>query len=116
MNIATVHEYKGKEADSVYIWNDSYKVFPHALTDSDDTESEAYEEERRIHYIACTRARKVSTILYLNNKMGDFVREMDLGDAEKLDTEGLHGVLKREPVNDDDKNLKTFSTERTDES
>lgn len=84
VRIATVHEFKGKEADSVYIWNDSDKVFPYA---SSMDNQEELEEERRIHYIACTRAKKRSTIMFLTGKQGMFVDELDLSDAESLSSE-----------------------------
>ena len=81
VRIATVHEFKGKEADCVYIWNDSIDIFPHK--DSMDT-IEDIEEERRVHYIACTRAREKSTIMYLRNNRGMFVDEMDLSNAKEI--------------------------------
>lgn len=88
VRIATVHEFKGKEADRVYIWNDSEEVFPWG----NDISVENYEEERRIHYIACTRAKEVSTIMYLRSKPGDFIKEMDLSQAEDLTKGLMHGV------------------------
>lgn len=90
VRIATVHEFKGKEADSVYVWNDSEDVFPYKR--SKDT-TEDYEEERRVHYIACTRAKKISTIMYLRGRRGEFVGEMDLSNAEGL-PKMTSGVLK----------------------
>ena len=96
VRIATVHEYKGKEADSVYIWNDSEDVFPHKNCNEQDVEE--LEEERRVHYIACTRARKISTIMYMKGKVGLFVQEMDLSHAEKL-TPQIGGVLKAKEDN-----------------
>lgn len=93
IRIATVHEFKGKEADSVYVWNDSEGIFPYRKAEGDD----ALEEERRVHYIACTRARKKSTIMYLNNKQGLFVSEMDLKNAENIEgqTSGVvHKIIK----------------------
>jgi DNA helicase-2/ATP-dependent DNA helicase PcrA len=81
IKVATVHEFKGKEADSVYVWNDSENVFPYRDSIED---MERYEEERRIHYIACTRASKINTIMYLKSKPGDFVLEMDLSNAENI--------------------------------
>lgn len=84
VRIATVHEFKGKEADSVYIWNDSIDVFPHKDCNLNDIDE--LEEERRVHYIACTRARGTNTILYLRNQKGMFLNEMDLSNAEILDT------------------------------
>lgn len=80
VRIATVHEFKGKEADSVYVWNDSVDVFPHK--ECDVTDDEQLEEERRVHYIACTRARKISTVMCISGRVGKFANEMDFSDAE----------------------------------
>lgn len=105
VRIATVHEFKGKEADSVYVWNDSKDVYPHAKSASD----EEYEEERRVHYIACTRARKRSTVMYLMGKPGDFVLEMDLNDAKDVSgTESISGSLVS-AKSDIDRNLDLLS-------
>lgn len=101
VRIATIHEFKGKEADSVYVWNDSKDVFPHKNCDlSDEAE---LEEERRVHYIACTRARKSSTMLYLKGKSGMFLQEMDLSKAEKLNyTTKIKGYLEKNNTTDED--------------
>ena len=94
VRIATVHEFKGKEADSVYVWNDSVDIFPHKDCDLEDEEE--LEEERRVHYIACTRARKINTILYIKNKPGMFLQEMDLSNAENISkVEKIGGGLKQ---------------------
>lgn len=85
IRVATVHEFKGKEADSVYVWNDSVDVFPYK--DCDMGNVEEFSEERRVHYIACTRAKEINTILYQNNCEGLFLQEMDLSNAERLNTE-----------------------------
>ena len=76
IQIATVHESKGKEWDSVYVWNDSDGVFPGSKCDLDSNDE--VEEERRVHYIACTRAKKKERIYTLSSKVGMFVKEMDL--------------------------------------
>lgn len=108
VRIATVHEFKGKEADSVYIWNDSRKVFPYY---SSEESVEDLEEERRIHYIACTRARKRSTIMYLKNKEGMFVNELDLSEAEDLSPKGVKGTMsgKIKEEMEEDKALREFA-------
>lgn len=105
VRIATVHEFKGKEADSVYIWNDSVNVFPYKAS----TETlEELEEERRIHYIACTRARKRSTIMFLRGKQGDFVDELDLSGAEEIGDGGsVKGTLSK-ILEDDMESEKSF--------
>ena len=74
VQIVTVHESKGKEYDSVYVWNDSEGVFPSNKCDIENETELA--EERRVHYIACTRAKQKSSIYTLSGKVGMFVREM----------------------------------------
>lgn len=75
IQIATVHEYKGKECDSIYVWNDSMGTFPSSKCDLDDEDQ--VNEERRVHYIACTRAKKREHIYSLASKKGMFASEMD---------------------------------------
>lgn len=75
IQIATVHEYKGKECDSVYVWNDSDGTFPSSKCDVENEEQ--LNEERRVHYIACTRAKKREHIYTMANRMGMFAAEMD---------------------------------------
>lgn len=111
IRIATVHEFKGKESDSVYVWNDTVDVFPYKESlDSD----EEYEEERRIHYIACTRAKKKSTIMFIRNSQGDFVREMDLSHAENIGVTNITGTLIKKEL-EEDANLQKFEREHLEE-
>lgn len=88
ISIVTVHEFKGKERDSTYVWNDSDMVFPSSKTDVNDEKQ--MEEERRVHYIACTRARKRNTIYSIRGKEGIFLKEMEL---ELTDPIPVSGVL-----------------------
>ena len=69
VQVATVHDFKGREVDSVYIWNDSVGVFPHK-------KSSDMQEERRLHYVAVTRARQSVQVLSLQDQAGCFVGEM----------------------------------------
>lgn len=109
VKIATVHEFKGKEADSVYIWNDSEDVFPVKKV-RDKIHTAEYEEERRVHYIACTRAREISTIVHLQDHCGEFVNEMDLSDAEILGNSGkIAGIISSNAK--EDANLRKFEKE-----
>lgn len=71
--LSTVHDSKGKEWDSVYIWNDSMGTFPVKLVAG--LTQETYEEERRLHYIAWTRPRKQLTVLYDANNPSPFLTE-----------------------------------------
>ena len=75
ISIVTVHEFKGKEKDSTYVWNDSVNVFPPHKTNLSILEE--VEEERRVHYIACTRAKKRNTVYTLIGKHGMFFDELD---------------------------------------
>lgn len=74
--LSTVHDSKGKEWDSVYIWNDSEGTFPVKLLAG--MSPETYEEERRLHYIAWTRARTHLTVLYDVEKPSPFLIECKL--------------------------------------
>lgn len=96
VRIATVHEFKGKESDSVYVWNDSDYVFPHK--NCNIANEDELEEERRVHYIACTRAKKKLTLLSIKNKEGMFLQEMDLSNATPINAGGIHGTLKKEVI------------------
>lgn len=77
VEIATVHEYKGAEVECVYVWNDTQGMFPH-IKGGEPLTQDALEEERRIHYIACTRAKKQSRIMTIQGVRGDFLKEMDV--------------------------------------
>lgn len=101
IRIATVHEFKGKEADSVYVWNASRHVFPYR---SAEDSVEEMEEERRIFYIANTRARKRSSIMTIKSRESMFLSEMNLEGAEDLcEDDTISGSL----INKTDEALKT---------
>lgn len=77
VKITTVHEAKGKEWDSVYIWNAVNGVFPGSVGGRDLSDEE-YEEERRIFYIACTRAKDKLTIFTSLSNSSEFLKECDM--------------------------------------
>jgi len=81
LRLTTVHESKGKEWDSVYIWNDTVNIFPYEFSDRVLTEDE-FEEERRLHYIAWTRAKDKLTVLTQHGRWGAFLKECDLEGVE----------------------------------
>lgn len=76
VKLTTVHEAKGKEWDSCYIWNDAEGMFPYQLGSRDLT-SDEIEEERRIHYIAFTRAKEKLTVYTYHNRESMFLKEID---------------------------------------
>lgn len=77
VKLTTVHEAKGKEWDSVYIWNDNDGVFP-AQVGQRGLTPEEYEEERRIHYIAWTRAKEKLTVFADRLNCSPFLDECDI--------------------------------------
>ena len=77
VKLTTVHEAKGKEWDSVYIWNDNDGVFPAQVGQRQLTDEE-YEEERRIHYIAWTRAKEKLTVFADEIDCSPFLQECDV--------------------------------------
>lgn len=81
VQVATVHDFKGREVDSVYIWNDSVGVFPHK-------KSSDMQEERRLHYVAVTRARESVQVLALQDQAGCFVGEMVFPSSDNPSEEG----------------------------
>lgn len=61
VQLMTVHAAKGLEFDRVWIGDCNERVFPHGRLQDE----EALEEERRIFYVAVTRAKKSLELLYL---------------------------------------------------
>jgi DNA helicase-2/ATP-dependent DNA helicase PcrA len=88
VKLTTVHEAKGKEWDSVYIWNDVEGSFPNVVGSRELTVAE-FEEERRVHYIACTRAKVKLTIYSDELRMGAFLKECDLSLANVEQTTAM---------------------------
>lgn len=81
IQLTTVHDFKGKEADSVYIWKDIDTMFPSERSAQSD-----FEEERRVHYIAGTRAKKRSTILTIMGHESPFIKEMEITPTRHIGT------------------------------
>lgn len=87
IEIVTVHEFKGKERDSIVVWNDSEGVFPSVKTDLSNQRQ--LEEERRVHYIACTRARHRCRLYAVKDKIGMFAKEMGVTFVNPLPIRGV---------------------------
>ncbi len=66
VNLMTVHGAKGLEFDHVLIPDCNERVFPHGRM----ADEGVCEEERRIFYVAMTRAAKSLELLYLNDDTG----------------------------------------------
>lgn len=84
VKITTVHDAKGKQWDNVYIWNDVDGCFPNAVGNRTLTKEE-FEEERRVHYIAWTRAVNKLTVFTRSDRLDGFLKECDLREAEIIE-------------------------------
>ena len=76
VRLTTVHEAKGKEWQTVILWNDTNGVFPAQVGTHEVTIAE-YEEERRLHYIAFTRAKEHLIIYTSETAPSPFLKECD---------------------------------------
>ncbi len=85
VTLTTMHSSKGLEYDSVYILDANEEMIPHKKSVSDAD----IEEERRMFYVAMTRARKRLSVCSVSERynkelsVSRFVNEM-MFDAEKL--------------------------------
>jgi DNA helicase-2/ATP-dependent DNA helicase PcrA len=103
--LMTVHNAKGLEFDTVYITGLEEGMLPHFR--SLDT-AEEIEEERRLFYVAITRAKKNLYISYANsrkkfgsnyimNKKSRFIDELD---ADVVENASIYGGFRKQiPVN-----------------
>lgn len=86
VKLSTVHEAKGKEWDSVYIWDATDGVFP-AVVGNRSISKDEMEEERRLFYIAWTRAKEHLTVYTSKGKESPFLLECKLDDSRiKVET------------------------------
>lgn len=118
VTLMTMHAVKGLEFDVVFVTGLEEGLFPHNNSMHDESE---LEEERRIFYVAITRAKKVlyltnarSRILFGNiqcNLPSRFIEEINPDDIEKLFEENKNTreikINKKDNFNDEDLELKT---------
>ncbi len=81
--LSTVHQAKGLEWEIVFVINLTNQGFPHPLC----VEKEDYEEERRLFYVAITRAKKYLYLIYpamayrygeyKNLEPSDFIKDLN---------------------------------------
>lgn len=71
--LTTIHSAKGLEYDTVYLIDVYDGILP--LTDDSEDEKE-YQEERRLFYVAMTRAKNSLNIFDIRNKESAFIREI----------------------------------------
>ena len=73
VKIMTAHAFKGLEFDTVFIGGVEEGLFPHWNALNADDKDSAIEEERRLFYVAMTRAKKKLYITYCRKRKGDAV-------------------------------------------
>jgi DNA helicase-2/ATP-dependent DNA helicase PcrA len=74
--LSTVHSSKGLEWDDVYIVDMDNNEFPSIKSVYYEDEIDEMDEERRLFYVACSRAKKDLTITF-SGDLSVFIRELD---------------------------------------
>lgn len=96
MSFITAHKSKGLQADYVFIINNkkSRMGFPSKIQDAsilnlllDNCDQYPYAEERRLFYVALTRAKKKAFILTVSNQESEFAMELKERYGEELKRE-----------------------------
>jgi len=86
--LSTIHSSKGLEYDSVYLIDVIDSFFPEAVVtnynNADEDEIRAYEEERRLFYVAVTRAKEELCIFGYAREISCFTDEF-FGETQKSD-------------------------------
>jgi ATP-dependent DNA helicase UvrD/PcrA len=96
MILSTIHSSKGLEWDAVFVMGLADGRFPHAAAGT----GEQWEEERRLLYVAATRARKYLYLTYprvlmtpdrqfKRVGMSPFLSELRAGLFERMDSDGM---------------------------
>lgn len=89
--LSTVHASKGLEYDNVYVLDALDGIFPERvprdLKGMTKEEKSVYEEERRLFYVACTRAKNVLNLFFLEGESSFVSQFVDPPKAEKKGNE-----------------------------
>ena len=99
VSLMTVHSVKGLEFDYVFIIGMEEGIFPHYNAINDGSNS-AIEEERRLCYVAITRAKKKLYIISADSRMlfGNISRNMPSRFINEIDKEYIE-IDSKNPVN-----------------
>lgn len=102
VKLMTVHASKGLEFDYVFITGLEQELFPHSRSNTEHVTPEQSEEERRLFYVALTRARKnlflshanVRTIFGSKNVTipSEFISDIDEDLVERDEPETTTGI------------------------
>lgn len=102
VKLMTVHAAKGLEFDYVFISGMEQDLFPHARISEPSLTAEEAEEERRLFYVALTRARKKLYLTHANvrtifgnkqvNMPSEFVGDISPEYIEREEKEEVRGI------------------------
>ena len=102
INLMTIHAAKGLEFDAVFLPGWEEGLFPHqkSLEEKGDL---ALEEERRLAYVALTRAKEKSFISFVTSRMyrGDYVESLASRFVDELPKENIKKEEMEEQKNED---------------
>ena len=93
VEITTIHQAKGREWDSVYLWKTCQDTIPSYLAEDD------IEPERKLFYIAVTRAKKKFTAITTTNNISEFLYECKL--PSTMFVQQVSGSLKNKSTEED---------------
>jgi len=102
VNLMTVHAAKGLEFEIVFIAACEQNIFPHSRSLSDN--GSADEEERRLFYVALTRAKNKLFITYAasRRKMGEIVEVLASPFLEEIPQEIIEFAKEEEIVDNEE--------------
>lgn len=83
VNLMTIHSAKGLEFDTVFIAGSEQNIIPHARSLEENEEN--LEEERRLFYVAITRAMKKLFISFCKNRTKRGIKEETGGASQFLE-------------------------------
>lgn len=91
VKLTTVHEAKGKEWDTVIMWNVVVGSYPNEVGNKDLLETEK-EEERRVFYIAWTRAKSRLIVFSESGRQSMFLEECNLENTTYEDSSQISSI------------------------
>ncbi|MNL91095.1 ATP-dependent DNA helicase PcrA [compost metagenome] len=91
VKLSTVHEAKGKEWDTVIMWNVVVGSYPNEVGNKVLTQFEI-EEERRVFYIAWSRAKNKLIVFSYSGRQSMFLQECNLENATHEDSSQISSI------------------------
>ena len=116
VSLMTVHNAKGLEYDYVFLTGMEEGVFPHTRFDDDFISDDKVEEERRLCYVAVTRARKKLYVSYrsFSSRMNREALPSRFLDEMGIFHEPVHSPVYRKPAATDYKKGPDYNKKSSD--